>query len=302
MIRIGTRGSALALWQAEHVAGRIRALGREVEIIVIKTTGDLDQKTDFGSLGAKGVFVKEIEAELIAERIDLAVHSLKDLPTELPEGLVLAAALEREDPRDVLVSREGKPLAELPGGARVASGSMRRIAQILALRPDLVTVPLRGNVGTRIGKIRAGEAEATLLAAAGLRRLGMEAEGNQTFDPEEVTPSMGQGALGLETRTGELEEVTAALQDDATRVGIDAERVFISRVGGGCKTPAGVYARAEGGEWLITGMLASPDGKSLLRETRRSGSAGGLNEVAKALAADMVARADDAIRAALSSS
>ncbi|MBI3735595.1 hydroxymethylbilane synthase [Candidatus Sumerlaeota bacterium] len=301
IIRIGTRGSQLARWQADHAAARLREWGAEVLIEIIETTGDKDQATEFGALGAKGIFVKEIETALLERRIDIAVHSLKDLPTELPDGLVLGAVLERESPFDGLVSRERKSLAELPQGARLATGSLRRAAQALALRPDLRIVPLRGNVPTRVRKIREGEADATLMAAAGLRRLGMETELSETFSPEEITPAMGQGAMAVESRAREFEDLLAALNHHPTRAAVDAERIFLHRIGGGCKTPAGVLVRPiehESGDWLVTGMLASPDGKSLLRTTVESHPAE-IGGAALALAESMIARADEAIKMTL---
>lgn len=299
-IRLGTRSSRLALWQAEHVAELLRAGGHAVELVHIETTGDLDQVHDFGSIGAKGIFVKEIEAALLDRRIDLAVHSLKDLPTDLPEGLVLGAALERASPLDALVSRDGLKFEKLPPGARIATGSLRRAAQALALRPDLEIVPLRGNVPTRVRKIREGAADATLMAAAGLTRLGMEGEIAQVFAPELVTPAMGQGSIAIESRAGEFADALARLNHAPTRTGIDAERVFISRIGGGCKTPVGVLARAEEhAGWSITAMVASSDGKSLLRERCVADSAAGLLRAAMELADSFLASADTAILATL---
>lgn len=308
-VRIGTRGSRLALWQAEHVAARIRELGVAVEIEIVKTTGDLDRVSDFGSMGAKGIFTKEIEEALVEGRVDLAVHSLKDLPTELPSGLALAATLEREAPYDALVSRDGATFDALPEGARLATGSLRRAAQALALRPDLRVVPLRGNVPTRIRKIRDGEADATFLALAGVRRLGLEAETCEVFPASRVTPPMGQGAMAIETReadlAGALGELMRRFDHPATRLAVDAERAFIARIGGGCKTPAGVLVEPAGGSeipgWTLTGMIASDDGKSLLRRVREiaGGNAASLVPVAEELADEMVGDADDAIRATL---
>ncbi len=311
-IRIGTRSSRLARWQADHVSSRLRPLGVQPEIIYIETTGDRDKVRDFGSLGAKGVFVKEIEAALIERRIDVAVHSLKDLPTLLPEGLVLAAALEREDARDALISRNHLKLDTLPAGSAVATGSLRRGAQIKALRPDLKIGPLRGNVPTRIGKIRDGEAEATLLAVAGVRRLGLESEIAERFSVDQVTPSMGQGAIALETRSGEFVDLMQALDHAATRIAIDAERRFVATIGGGCRTPVGVHVRlgegpdaedksdgASNGIWTLTAMISSPDGQSLIRETRTASDAEKLQALAVELADEMYARADDSIRAVL---
>lgn len=302
LIRLGTRGSDLARWQARYVAARLQALGHTTEEIVIRTTGDLDQQTAFSALGAKGIFVKQIEAALIEGRIDLAVHSLKDLPTELPEELELGAVLEREMPWDALVSERNVSFEALPRGATVATGSLRRAAQIRAMRPDLQIVPLRGNVPTRIAKIREGRASATLLALAGLKRLGLEAEASQVFDAQQVTPSMGQGSLGLEVRRGELSEALAQLEHGESRLAAEAERAFIRTLGGGCKTPAGVLAEPDGeGQWRLTGFVGAEDGSSLLRETRAGVSGGELNPVATAMARTFRKRADSKIMAALDS-
>lgn len=313
-IRIGTRSSRLARWQADHVASLLRSLGAQPEIIYIETTGDRDKVSDFGSLGAKGIFVKEIETALIEKHIDVAVHSLKDLPTLLPEGLALAAALEREDARDALVSRDHMTLDALPKGASVATGSLRRGAQVKALRPDLKIGPLRGNVPTRIGKIRDGEADATLLAVAGVLRLGLESEIAERFSVDRITPSMGQGAIALETRSGEFGDLMKALDHLETRIAIEAERRFVATIGGGCRTPVGVYARladgsdsqSEGddesdgkGVWTLTAMISSPDGQSLIRETRTARDAERLGDLAVELADEMFANADESIRAVL---
>lgn len=313
-VHIGTRGSHLALWQAEHVASALRAGGIGVSIEIIQTKGDLDHKSDFGSMGAKGIFVKEIEEALLEGRIDLAVHSLKDLPTELPEGLALGAVLPRESPNDALVSRNGLRFDELPEGATIASGSLRRLAQALSARPDLKPLPLRGNVPTRVHKIREGYADATFLALAGLRRLGLEHEASEVLPATLMTPPMGQGALALEVREGELLDVMDALDHEPTRCAVAAERAFIGRIGGGCRTPAGVLvepmepSEAHGRPaWRITGMIASEDGRSLIRRELVVAAALGaegdplsdLRPDAIALAESMMADADDAIRATL---
>lgn len=300
LIRLGTRGSDLALWQARHVAGLLQAQGYETEEIIIQTTGDLDQHTAFSSLGAKGIFVKQIEAALMDGRIDLAVHSLKDLPTDLPEALELGCVLGREAPWDAFVSADGRELADLPPGATVATGSLRRGAQLLAMRPDLKLAPMRGNVPTRIRKIRDGAAAATLLALAGLRRLGLEHEVSQVFSAAEITPSMGQGSLGLEVRRGEFAEALAQIEDANARTAAEAERAFIHRLGGGCKTPAGVLAEpGDSGTWRITGFLGAEDGSRILRETRAGLARLELSAAAEAMAAAFRSRADEKILAAL---
>lgn len=299
-LRIGTRSSELARWQAEHVGESLKRRGVEISYEYIETTGDLDRKSDFGSLGAKGIFVKEIEQALLDNRIDIAVHSLKDVPTDLPDGLVLGAVLEREVPFDALISQEGKQLHELPRGATLATGSLRRGAQALALRPDLKIIPMRGNVPTRIRKIREGYADATLLAVAGVRRLGLSEEIAQVFNVLEMTPAMGQGAMAVESREGEHQELLHWLEHESTRRCADAERVFVRTIGGGCKTPVGVLTEYESdGLWRITAVVSSPDGRSMLRYTRDHTPTEALNQTAAALAHEMYSQADDAIRATL---
>ncbi|HOE95360.1 MAG TPA: hydroxymethylbilane synthase [Candidatus Sumerlaeota bacterium] len=300
-LRIGSRGSELARWQADYIAERLRALGCTVEIILIKTRGDLDQRTAFGGMNAKGIFTKEIEDALLAGTIDLAVHSLKDLPTQLPPGLELVAVPERESPLDGWVSRHGTALADLPPGARVATGSLRRQAQILALRPDLEVVPIRGNVHTRLQKIRDGLADATLLAQAGVHRLGLSDVLTSVFSPDQLTPAMGQGALGIEARAGEFTDIWPQLEHIPTRLAAEAERAFIGAIGGGCKTPAGVLAQPrEGGGWRVTAVLASPDGRHLLRRGAVCDHDDELGPLALALARSMLAEASPEIRATLS--
>ena len=265
-LRIGTRGSDLARWQADRVASLLREQGVDAEIILIKTLGDLDQRTKFSELGGKGIFIKEIEQALLEGSIDLAVHSLKDVPTQLAPGLALACVPERVSPLDAWVSHTGAKLDELPAGARVATGSLRREAQLRALRPDLVYQPLRGNVPTRLGKVKAGEADATLLAEAGMRRLGLETSIVEVMDADRMTPPMGQGALGIETREGEAAGLWQQLEDPTARRAVEIERRFLARIGGGCSTPAGVLAEpAQGGGWRVVAMIASPDGRQLIR-------------------------------------
>lgn len=300
MVRLGTRASLLARWQADHIAERIRSLGVQVEIILIQTTGDLDMHPTFGEMPDKGVFVKELEVALLERRIDLAVHSLKDLPTSLPDGLMLAAVPERESPLDAFVSPSRTRFEDLPEGARVASSSLRRQAQVLALRPDLEVVPIRGNVPTRIEKIRHGHADGGLLAVAGLRRLGLEHEITQIFTAEQITPPMGQGALAIEARTGEFQALWDALDDPATRLAVEAEREFLAIVGGGCRTPVGIHARLGNmGDWLITGMIASPDGRHLMRREASALADENPAQAAAELARAMLNEASPEIRATL---
>jgi len=244
-LRIGSRGSQLALWQANHIAGLLRGQGHTVEIEIIKTTGDRLQEVTFAQVGSKGMFTKEIEDALADVRVDLAVHSLKDLPTELPEPFVLAATPPRVDPRDAFVSVKFESLAALPHGARVGTSSQRRRAQLKALRPDIDAIEFRGNVDTRLRKLAEGQVEAILLASAGLERLGRTDWVRERLDPKEFCPAAGQGALGIETRKGDNETIDAvAFLDHApTRFAVTVERAALAALGGGCQVPIGIYCR-----------------------------------------------------------
>jgi hydroxymethylbilane synthase len=263
-IVVGSRSSALALVQAESVAAALRALypQRVFRILHIRTEGDRVLSRPLVEIGGKGVFVKEIEDALLAHDVDLAVHSCKDLPTAQPAGLTIGAFLARADPRDVLVARQGRPLAELPGGARVGTGSLRRVAQLRALRPDLVLADIRGNVDTRLRKLDEGQYDAIVLAAAGLSRLGLDGRVSEYFDPQVVLPAPGQGALALELRVDDEEvlELISALDHPATRQAAGAERAFLRGLGGGCDVPIGAYAWPDGDELALRGMLATQDG------------------------------------------
>ncbi len=244
-LRIGSRGSQLALWQANHIAGLLRGQGHEVEIEIIKTTGARLQEVPFAQVGSKGMFTKEIEEALAAGTVDLAVHSLKDLPTELPEPFALAATPPRVDPRDVFVSPHFAHLADLPQGARVGTSSQRRRAQLKALRPDIDAVEFRGNVDTRLRKLGEGQVDAILLAAAGLDRLGRADWVKQRLDPQQFCPAAGQGSLGIETRKGDEATLSAVafLDDPDTRYAVTAERAALAALGGGCQVPIGVHCR-----------------------------------------------------------
>lgn len=245
-LRIGSRGSQLALWQANHIAGLLRGQDHEVEIEIIKTTGDRLQEVTFAEVGSKGMFTKEIEEALAAGRVDLAVHSLKDLPTELPKGFALAATPPRVDPRDALVSVNCMSLSDVPQGARVGTSSQRRRAELKALRPDIEAVEFRGNVDTRLRKLGEGQVDAILLAAAGLDRLGRTDWIRQRLDPREFCPAAGQGSLGIETREGDTAVLDAVsfLEDPETRFAVTAERAALAALGGGCQVPIGVYCRS----------------------------------------------------------
>lgn len=270
MIRIGSRGSALALWQAEHVRARLAALGHEAEVRVITTTGDrvLDRRLEL--VGGKGAFLKEIEEALLAGDVDLAVHSLKDVPTALPEGLCLSAYLERADPRDVLVSASGRPLADLPAGSRIGTTSLRRQAQVRALRPDLIVTDLRGNVDTRIRKLREGQHDAILLAMAGIARLGRAAEVTEVLDPAILVPAPGQGAIALECREADasVAAMVAPLDHAPTGRAVTAERSFLATLGGGCNVPLGAYAQADGAALRLRAVVARRDGSAVVRGER----------------------------------
>jgi hydroxymethylbilane synthase len=271
---VGTRASALALWQTNHVVGRLQAIhdGLNVEIKTIKTQGDLVRDRALSQVGGKGLFVTEIETALLAGEIDLAVHSLKDMPTEQPEGLFLAAILERDEARDALVVREGMgSLAELPCGARLGTSSLRRRAQLLAIRPDLQVLDLRGNVDTRLRKLLAGQYDALVLAAAGLARLGHGDAICQLLPTETMLPAVGQGALCVEVRSGDTETLVlvAWLDHAGTRRTTEAERAFLRRLEGGCQVPIGAYAQLAEGDLALQGLVASPDGLSVVRDEIR---------------------------------
>ena len=271
---VGTRGSPLALWQTEHVVEQMRATRPhlDVELKTIKTQGDLVRDRALSQVGGKGLFVKEIENALLAGEIDLAVHSLKDMPTKQPEGLALGAILERADPRDALVVADGMgSLAALPQRARVGTSSLRRRAQLLAARPDLQVADLRGNVDTRLRKLRAGEYDAVMLAAAGLVRLGHADAIGQYLPVDLILPAVGQGALCVEVRADDeaTQTLIAPLDHAPTRQATEAERTFLHRFGGGCQVPVGAYAEVSDGELRLLGLVASLDGTLLVRDEIR---------------------------------
>ena len=277
-IVIGTRGSELALWQANHVRAALMSAhdGLDVEIEIIHTTGDRVLDKALHQMLDKGLFTKEIESALLAGEVDLAVHSLKDLPTELPEGLALAAVPPREDPADLLIAKSPTTLAEMPRGAAVLTGSLRRAAQILHARPDIEVRPVRGNVATRLRKLDESDADAIVLARAGLVRLGLLDRPTTRLDPAEFLPACGQGALGIEIRDDDedLARLLEPLNDPTTRAAVTAERTFLADLGGGCQAPFGAYVRpaGDGTSLEATGMVASLDGRRLLRRTVTSPS------------------------------
>lgn len=264
MIVIGSRGSQLALWQARQVAARLEQLGEQTRIEIVKTTGDKIADVPLAQAGGKGLFTKEIEEALLAGVIDLAVHSLKDVPAELPAGLALAAFPEREDPRDALI---GRTLAELRPGDKVGTGSLRRAAQLHALKRGLAIETLRGNVDTRLRKLDEGQYDAIVLAAAGLRRLGWESRITELLDPSVMCPAPGQGALAIETRDdGAAQQVARKLDHAETRAAVTAERELLAVLEGGCQVPIGAYAHLEGSSIHLRAMVASPDGQRMVRD------------------------------------
>jgi hydroxymethylbilane synthase len=282
ILRIGSRGSPLALVQAREVQSRIaEAVGIDaarIEIEVIRTTGDVVQDRPLAEAGGKGLFTKEIEEALLAGSIDLAVHSSKDLPTILPAGLVLAGFPPREDPRDAFISRKAASLRELPPGAVVGTASPRRQALVKRLRPDVTAAMLRGNVETRLRKLEAGEVDATLLAVAGLKRLGLLAAATAILDPDAFVPAVGQGAIGIETRADDAKTraLVEAIDDADTAAAVAAERAFLAVLDGSCRTPIGGHAKIEGGTLRFRGIIVKPDGSEafeVLREGRRENAA-----------------------------
>ncbi|OGB94748.1 MAG: hydroxymethylbilane synthase [candidate division NC10 bacterium RBG_16_65_8] len=317
---IGTRGSQLAVWQAEHVAGRLQEAspGVSVRLERIRTTGDKILEVPLAQVGGKALFVKEIEEALLAGRVDLAVHSMKDVPTDLPAGLAIAAIPLRESPADVLISRTGRRLADLPRGARVGTSSLRRQAQLLHHRPDLVVVGLRGNLDTRIRKLSSEGLDAIVLAAAGIKRLGLERLVTEVLPPEIVLPAIGQGALGIEIRvpgagcrvpgaeadeprgagreSGEphVAEMVQMLDHRETHLAVRAERAMLRRLGGGCQVPIAALATVEEGRVFLRGLIAGTDGTTAIRgETW--GTAAEPDGVGRALAETLLDRGGLAI-------
>ncbi len=269
-LRIGSRGSQLALWQAHHISELLRARGNTVEIEIIKTTGDKITDVALAKVGTKGMFTKEIEEALLENRVDLAVHSLKDLPTELSPDFEIAAITTREDPRDVFCSVKFAGIEALPQHANVGTSSLRRQAQLKAFRPDLEIDPLRGNVDTRLRKLESGDYDAIILAAAGLNRLGKTQLVRQVIAAEVMTPAAGQGALAIEIRNGDAATlaVVAFLDDAAARATTSCERALLNKLGGGCQVPIGAFAELAGGHIHLNAVVARPDGTKVLREAR----------------------------------
>jgi hydroxymethylbilane synthase len=270
-LRIATRKSRLALWQAEHVASLLLEAhaGLEVELVPIVTQGDRIVDRSLASIGGKGLWIKELEVALEEGRADIAVHSMKDMPGDLPQGLMIASVLERADARDALLTSKSTGFADLPRGARVGTTSLRRQAQLLAVRPDLRMESLRGNVDTRLRKLDAGEMDAIVLACAGLIRLGWESRISARLDTKTSLPAVAQGVIGIECRSGDSRTLglVTPLNHHATRIAMDAERAFAHRLGGSCQSPIAAHAVLEGRRLTLDGLVAEPDGSRLLRDT-----------------------------------
>ncbi|MCB2263303.1 MAG: hydroxymethylbilane synthase [Candidatus Thiosymbion ectosymbiont of Robbea hypermnestra] len=301
-IRIATRESPLALWQTRQVAEKLRRAhpGLAVEILGIRTRGDKFLSAPLAKIGGKGLFVKELEQGLLDKRADIAVHSMKDVPVDLPARLRLPVILEREDPRDAFVANHYGDIQELPEGARVGTSSLRRQCQLAARRPDLVVRPLRGNVNTRLRKLDAGEYDAIILAAAGLTRLGFEQRIRRPLSPEESLPAIGQGAIGIECRADDrrIEALIAPLHHADTADRVRAERAFNRRLMGGCQTPIAGYAVLEDGELHLRGLVGTPDGVRIWRGERRAPRAEA-ESLGIALAEALIAQDTDDILALL---
>jgi hydroxymethylbilane synthase len=274
-LRIATRKSQLALWQAEHVAALLRGAhpGLEVELVPMVTQGDRIQDRTLAAIGGKGLFIKELEVALEEQRADIAVHSMKDLPGDLPEGLIIAAVLERADARDALLTASARGLDDLPRGARVGTSSLRRQAQLLAARPDLKLETLRGNVDTRLRRLDDGDMDAIVLACAGLTRLGLESRITALLDPKICLPAVAQGVIGIECRGADSRTrgLVTVLNHQDTRIAMDAERAFAHRLGGSCQSPIAAHARLDGQRLRLDGLVAEPDGSRLLRDSVSGG-------------------------------
>lgn len=270
-VRIATRKSRLALWQAEHVATLLRRChaGLQVDLVPMSTQGDRIQDRSLAAIGGKGLFIKELEVALEENRADVAVHSMKDVPAVLPAGLVIAAVLARADPRDALLAVHADRLEDLPPGARVGTSSLRRRAQLLSARPDLKIEALRGNVDTRVGRLDRGEMDAIVLACAGLIRLGWESRITARLDPSICLPAVAQGIIGVECRDDDLitRSLLRPLNDAATHTAMEAERAFAGRLGGSCQSPIAAYATIDHEGLRLEGLVAEPDGSRLLRES-----------------------------------
>jgi hydroxymethylbilane synthase len=295
-LRIGSRGSQLALWQANHVAALLREQGHDVSIEIIKTTGDKILDVALAKVGSKGMFTKEIEEALVDGHVDLAVHSMKDVPTELAPGFDLVAIMKREDARDAFISVKYKRVGSLPQGARVGTSSLRRQCQLKALRPDLEIIPLRGNVDTRLKKLESSEYDAIILAAAGVHRLGLHKHLGYLIPVEDMCPAVGQGALAIEIRRGDtaMQSTLEFLNHADTRAAITCERALLGSLGGGCQVPVGAFAEKQGGGLHLVAMAGRPDGNEILRE---QASGNDPEELGRATAQALLRRGADRILA-----
>ena len=289
---IASRGSALALWQANWVKSRLEETCRiRAEIRVIKTAGDKHPELSLTRSGTKGLFTKEIEEALLACEADLAVHSFKDLPNDQPQGLTVPAFLEREDARDVLISRDNRPFSELPRNARIGTSSLRRQSQLRDLRPDLKFTNLRGNLDTRLKKVEGGDCDALVVAAAGIHRLGFKDRITEYFSPQQICPAVGQGVIAIEIRENEEEiaQKVRKLDHEGTRITTQAERAFLRKLGGGCQTPIAAYGTLQNGKIHLQGIVADQNGEHLMRATA-DGPAPSAEELGIQLAEDFLAK------------
>jgi hydroxymethylbilane synthase len=293
-LRIGTRGSALARWQAEFVRAELAKRGTAAELVIIRTSGDRNHESSLRLIGGKGVFTKELEDALLDRRIDLAVHSMKDMPTRLPRELRIAAICQREDVRDALVSRNAIPLDQLPHGARIGTSSLRRQAQLRHYRRDLEMVEMRGNVDTRLAKLARGDYDAIVLAKAGLERLGRADQITQLLPPDLCLPAAGQGAIGIEIRDeeGEISAAVRQLNHPESQVAVEAERALLAGLESGCQVPIGVWCRMESGNLTMDACVFSPDGAESVRESR-TGSLEKAAELGRTVAAALLERGAD---------
>ncbi|HZJ85467.1 MAG TPA: hydroxymethylbilane synthase [Syntrophomonadaceae bacterium] len=291
-LKIGTRGSNLALWQAQYVATQIKLhTDIEVEIIIIKTKGDKILDVALSKIGDKGLFTKEIEIKLLEKEIDLAVHSMKDLPSVLTDGLMIGAVLEREDPRDVFISKDNLTIENLPLGAKIGTSSLRRIAQVKAFRSDIVTVDIRGNVETRIRKMQEEKLDGIILAFAGVKRLNLEHLITQIIDDNIILPAVGQGAIAVEVRQNDLEtlEILASINHQATALATTAERAFLRELEGGCQVPIAAYSFLAGEKLNLQGLVASLDGQTVYRSSMVGGMSAAGN-LGVSLAQELIAQ------------
>jgi len=286
-LKIGSRGSKLALTQTNFVADKWKIIMPEanIEICIIKTSGDIMEDISLLKMGGKGVFIKEIEDALLSGAIDLAVHSMKDVPTEIPAGLEFAAILQREDVRDVLASKDNRKIEQMPRGARIGTGSLRRASQLLAILPDVAIIPLRGNLDTRLKKIETEKLAGVIVAAAGMKRMGFSDRITQFLPMEMMLPAVGQGALGLEVRAGddELKKILAKINHTPTYTEVTAERSFLRHLGGGCRLPIAALGKLEGAKLSLEGLVADPQGSSIIRD-KVQGSVFEAEELGKRLA------------------